>query len=134
MKVLQFTLDVTTTPWKCGQSKAPFAAIRLAMRCTGVSWYVAGKEVEANISKSIFAYLRVEDKYNFNHVCGAVDLLELSENEGGVWARKDYIDLIFPSIELALEGRCKIESDIRYLAHEIENYEKASEQETIEIS
>ena len=62
------------------------------------------------------------------------NLLELSENEGGVWARKDYIDLIFPSIELALEGRCKIESDIRFLAHEIENYEKASEQETIEIS
>lgn len=134
MKVLQFTIDVTTTPWKCGQSKAPFSAIRLAMRCTDVAWYVAGEYAAANISKAIFAYLKADGEYTFNHVCGAVDLLELSENEGGVWARKDYIDLIFPSIELALEGRCKIESDIRFLAHEIENYEKASEKETVEIS
>lgn len=122
MKTLKFAITRASSPWKTGQSKAPCTATRLAMQCTGVSWNINGVITPASVSTSIFAYMNTDAGYIFNHVCSSTDLLEIPEEEGEDWVRKDSFDMLFPAIELAEEAEAKLESDIRYLAREIGSY------------
>lgn len=122
MKILQFNMTTAASPWKARQSKAIYTTIRLAMKCDSVVWIDKGIETEAAVSNKIFAYMRTGDTYSFSHVCSAVDLLELPEEEGSEWLRKDSMDVLVPSIEIANESRDKIEGDIRFLAREISSY------------
>ena len=122
MKTLKFNLTTAASPWKTKQSKAVYTTIRLAIKCNSVQWLDGGEETPAAVSSKIFAYMQSGDDYLFSHVCSAVDLLEIPEEEGGRWLRKDSVDILLPSIELAEESRDKIESDIRFLAREISSY------------
>lgn len=133
MRIPVFTITEAASPWQTGQSKAPYAVIRLEITCTKAVWVENAVETASTIPTEIFAYLKTGDGYVFNHVCSAVDLLEISDEEGGTWCRKNSVDILFPAVEVADEAREKIESDIRFLISEIKSYTTLVGTETKEI-
>lgn len=122
MKEIRFSIRTASSPWDCGQPKAHHSCVRLEMVCTETSWIDSGVTSPSNVSNAIFAYLKTGDSYAFNHVCSAVDLVELPEEEGGMWCRRSSVDLLLPAFEIAEEAHCKILSDIEFLTREINSY------------
>lgn len=134
MKYLKFNITRSFSSWRTGESKAPSAAYRLSIVCNGLYWVDEGKETEAQISPAIFAYMRHSGEYTFNHVCSAVDMFEIPEEEGTLWCRKKSVDLLFPSVELAEESLEEIEDDLRFLAREIVGYNNLIGTKTYEVA
>lgn len=122
MKEIRFSIRIASSPWDCGQRKAHHACVRLEMTCTETAWIENGATMPSNVPTAIFAYLKTGDTYTFNHVCSAVDLAEISEDEGGMWCRRNYVDVLLPAFEVAEEAYSKILSDISYLTREINSY------------
>ena len=133
MKKLIFTLTKITSPWKISQSKAIYTAIRVNVTCEGAVWREGQETTLAHVPTEIFAYMKSGDEYVFDHVCGAMDLVDIKTEEGGLWCRKNYVDIIFPSIEIASDAQDEIESDVRFLAREIESYTDIVGSKTKEI-
>lgn len=131
MKKILFSMQSVASPWKKGQPKAHHACVRLAVECTGTEWI--GSNDPCPVSKAIFAYLKVNDTYVFNHVCSAVDLAEIPETEDEKWCRKDYVDILLPSFELAEEALSKIKNDVEYLTREINSYREVVGIDTFEV-
>ena len=133
MKEIRFSIRTASSPWDCGQPKAHHACVRLEMTCVEASWIDNAITSPANVSTAIFAYLKTGDTYTFNHVCSAVDLVEMPEEEGETWCRRNYVDILLPAFELADEAYSKILSDVSYLTREINSYRKMVGVSEIEV-
>lgn len=134
MRYLKFNITRSFSSWHTLDYKAPSAACRLAVTCNKAVWVENGEETDAKISPAVFVFMRHRNDYEFNHVCGAADMFEIPEEEGTLWVRKDTVDLILPSIEIAEETMDKIEDDLRFLAREIMGYNNLIGTVTYEVS
>lgn len=104
------------------------------MTCTGALWLEDDVETSANVPLEIFAYLKSGNTYTFDHVCSAMDLADMKTEEGGNWCRKNYIDILLPSFQVAEDTLAQIKDDIRFLCREIESYTNIKGQRTENIS
>lgn len=133
MKKLIFSTANTVSPWKIGQSKGVYTTIRMNMTCIKAEWMENEAATPANVPTEIFAYIRSGNKYIFDHICSAMDLADMPTTEGGNWCRRNYIDILFPSFEIAEDSVKHIREDIQFLCREIESYTNIKGQRTENI-
>lgn len=133
MKKLRFSTAITVSPWKTSASAAVYTTIRMNMTCLGAVWEENDTETNATVPTEIFAYIKSGNKYIFDHVCSAMDLADLPTSEGNNWCRKNYIDILFPTFNVAEESAEYIRKDIQFLCREIESYTNIKGQKTEEI-
>ena len=134
MKKLIFSTAITVSPWKTGQSKGVYTTIRMNMTCLNAVWKENDETTTANVPTEIFAYIKSGNKYIFDHICSAMDLADMPTTEGSSWCRRNYIDILFPSFEIAEDSADHIREDIQFLCREIESYTNIKGQKTENIS
>lgn len=99
------------SPYYCDSS----IGVRVKLVCTTTE----------GLSPKIFAYHSKTKK--FNHVCNVIDLIECPEDtpsEGNWpwWYRKDYVDLLVPTVSVAYDFIKKVEDDIADLYRMMKYY------------
>lgn len=99
------------SPYRCDSS----IGVRVKLICTTTE----------KLSPKIFAYHSKTKK--FNHVCNVLDLIECPEDtppEGNwpFWYRKDYVDLLVPTVDAAHDFIEKVEEDVADLYNMMQQY------------
>lgn len=99
------------SPYRCDSS----IGVRVKLIC----------KTTPKLSPKIFAYHSKTQK--FNHVCNVIDLIECPEDtppEGNwpFWYRKDYVDLLVPTVGAAHDFIKKVEEDVADLYKMMQQY------------
>lgn len=99
------------SPYRCGSS----IGVRVRLTC----------KTTEGLTPKIFAYQAATNK--FNHVCNVIDLVECPEDnpaEGSwpYWYRKDYVDLLVPTVPAAYDFIKKVEEDVVDLYNMMKQY------------
>ena len=99
------------SPYRCGSS----IGVRVRLTC----------KTSEKLSPKIFAYNSKTKK--FNHVCNVIDLIECPEDtpsEGNwpFWYRKDYVDLLVPTVGMAYDFMKKVDEDVADLYAMMQQY------------
>ena len=112
-----FKLKETVSPYRCGSS----IGVRVYIQCIASD----------RLSPKVFAYgpSTIIEEGKFNHVCNVIDMVECPEDERAeepwpLWFRKDYVDLLVPTVDDAYDFVQKVEEDVQDLYRMMKQYGK----------
>ena len=117
METLRIHFKKSVSPWKDNTR-----AVRIAYKCTHVETVENEVATKASVPSTIFVYSQRSDGYQFSHIASATDLVDIPEEEGAAFVRKDYIDILVPCMTIAIQCCNDIEDDIQFLADNIAEY------------